>query len=85
MGGSAFEEKSSFKMMEYTISSKLSWGSYIISTAKTTSRKTGALIRSVKFLSPEVALYLYQSTICPYMENNVVRSGLVSLVATWNC
>ena len=28
----------------------------------------GALIGSVKFLSPEVALYLYKSTIQPYME-----------------
>ena len=85
MDGSAFEEKSSFKMMKQNISSKLSWGSYIISTAKTTSRKTGALIRYMKSLSPEVALYLYQSTICLYMEHNVVRSGLVSLVAIWNC
>ena len=52
MYGSLFEEKSSF-------SSKLDWGSYIISVAKTTSKKIGALIRSVKFLSPEVALYLF--------------------------
>ena len=28
----------------------------------------GALIGSVKFLSPEVALYVYKSTIQPYME-----------------
>ena len=28
----------------------------------------GALIRSMKFLSPEVALYLYKSTILPCME-----------------
>ena len=31
-------------------------------------KKIRALIRSVKFLSPEVALYLYKSTICPCME-----------------
>ena len=30
--------------------------------------KIGALIRSMKFLSPEVALYLYKSTIRPCME-----------------
>ena len=30
--------------------------------------KIGALIRSMKFLSPEVALYLYKSTIRPFME-----------------
>ena len=68
MGGSILEEKSSFKMLGLTFSSKLDWGSYIISIAKTSSKKIGALIRSVKFLSPEVALYLYKSTIRPCME-----------------
>ena len=51
-----------------TFSSKLDWGSYIVSIAKTVSKKIGALIRSMKFLSPEVALYLYKSTIRPCME-----------------
>ena len=50
-----------------TFSSKLAWGCYIISIAKTTSKKIGALIRSMKFLSPEFALYLYKSTIRPCM------------------
>ena len=68
MDGSALEEKSSFKMLRLTFSSKLDWGSYIISIAKTASKKIGALIRSMKFLSPEVALYLYKSTIHPFME-----------------
>ena len=47
---------------------KLDWGSYIICIAKTASKKIGALIHSMKFLSREVALYLYKSTICPCME-----------------
>ena len=68
MGGSILAENSSFKMIGLTFSSKLDWGSYIISIAKTASKKIGALIRSMKFLSPEVALYLYKSTICPCME-----------------
>ena len=68
MDGSVLEEKSYFKMLELTFSSKLDWGSYIISTAKTASKKIGALIRSMKFLSPEVALYLYKSTIRQCME-----------------
>ena len=68
MDGSVLEEKSSFKMLGLTFSSKLDWGSYIISIAKTTSKKIGALIRSMKFLSPEAALYLYKSTIRPCME-----------------
>ena len=67
MDGSVLEEKS-FKMLGLTFSSKLDWGSYIISIAKTASKKIGALIRSMKFLSPEVALYLYKSTIWPCME-----------------
>ena len=67
MDGSVFEEKSSFKMLGLTFSSKLDCSSYIISIAKTTSKKIGALIRSVKLLS-EVALYLYKSTIRPRME-----------------
>ena len=55
-------------MLVLTFSSKLDWGSYIFSIAKTASKKIGALIRSMKFLSPEVALYLYKSTIRPCME-----------------
>ena len=58
MNGSVLEEKSSFKMLGLTFSSKLDWGSYIISTAKTASKKIGALIRSMKFLSPAVAVSL---------------------------
>ena len=68
MDGSVLEEKSSFKMLELTFSSKLDWGSYIISIAKTVPKKIGALIRSMKFLSPEVALYLYKSNIRPCMK-----------------
>ena len=68
MGGSILEEKSSFKMLGLTFSSKLDWDSYIISIAKTASKKIGALIRSMKFLSPEVALYLYKFIIRPWME-----------------
>ena len=56
--GSVPEEKSSFKMLGLTFSFKLDWVSYIVSIAKTASNKIRALIRSMKFLSPEVALYL---------------------------
>ena len=61
MDGSTLEEKSSFKMLGLTFSSKFDWGSYIVSIAKTVSKKIGALIRSMKFLSPEFALILYIS------------------------
>ena len=59
MYGSVFEEKLSFKILGLTFSSQLDWGTYIISIAKTVSKKIGALIHSMKFLSPEVALYLF--------------------------
>ena len=68
MDGSVLEGKSSFKMLGLTFSFKLDWGSYIISIAQTASKKIGTLIGSMKFLSPEVALYLYKSTIRPCME-----------------
>ena len=59
MDGSVFEEKSSFKILRVTLSSKLDWETYIISIVKTTSKKIGALIHSMKFLSLEVVLYLF--------------------------
>ena len=65
--GSVLEEKPSGKMLGLTFSSKLDWSSYIISIAKSAS-KIGALIRSVKSISPDVVLYLYKSTIRPCME-----------------
>ena len=50
-------------MLGLTFSSKLDWASYIIYIAKTASKKIGAVICSMKFLSSEVALYLYKFAI----------------------
>ena len=58
-----------------TFSSNLDWGSYIICVVKTASKKIGALIHFMKFLSPEVALYLYKSTI-QHVWNNVALSRM---------
>ena len=60
-------------MLGLTFSSKLDWDSYIISIDKTASKKIGASVCSMKFLSPE--------------KETVVMSGAMSclLVATWNC
>ena len=68
-------------MQGLTFSSKLDWGSYIIFIAKSTFKKIGALIRSVKFFCLKVVLYL------PYNHawNTVAMPGLVLLIATWNC
>ena len=55
---SVLEEKSSFKMLAWILSSKLDWDSYINSIAKTASKKIRALIYSMRYLSPEFAQYL---------------------------
>ena len=55
-------------MLGLTFSSKLDWDSYIICIAKTASKRNGVLIRSMKFLLPEIPLYLCKSTIWPCME-----------------
>ena len=68
MDGSFLEEKSSFKMLGLTFSSKLDWSSYIIVIAETASKKIGALIYSLKYLSPVITLYLYKSTMLPCVK-----------------
>ena len=60
---------------------KLVWGCYIVFIANTASKEIRALICSLEFLSPEVAHYLYKSTI-RLTWNTVVMSGLVLLAAT---
>ena len=75
MDWSVLEVKSSFKMLGFTFSSKLDWGSCIISIAKTASKKIAALILSMKCLSLEVTLYLYKATIWPCMEYCSVLGG----------
>ena len=81
MNGYVLEEKAYFKMLGLTFSSKLDWGSYIISIAKTASRKIGSLICSMKFLSPKVGLDVCKSAIQPYMEY-CCHVWLVVLLAT---
>ena len=68
MDGSVLEEKSSFKMLGLTFSSKMDRSSYIFSIAETGSQKIGALICSMKFLSPDVVPYLYKYTKCSCMK-----------------
>ena len=68
MDGSVLQKKSQLKLLGLTFSSKLDWGSYIISFAKTPSKKIGVLVCSMKFLSLDVAPYLHKSTIHPCLE-----------------
>ena len=64
MGGSFLGGKLFFEMLGLTFSSKLDRGSYIISIAKSASKKIGALIRFIKFLCS----VSHKSTIRPCME-----------------
>ena len=60
---SVLGEKSSFKMLWSTFLSKSDWAFYITSIAKTASKKIESLIRSMKFISAEIALYCYKFAI----------------------
>ena len=63
MDGSVLGEKSSLKMLGLAVF-KIRLGLlHYIYIAKTTPKKSGALICSMKFLFPEVALSLYETTI----------------------
>ena len=68
MDGSVLEEKSSSRMLGLSSSSKLDWGSYILSISKTASKRIGTLNACIKFLSPRGMIYLYRPTIRPCME-----------------
>ena len=68
LSGFLLEEKTSFEILELSFSSGLDRDSYIIPVTKIVFKKTEASIHSIKFLSPEVALYLFKST------NNFGRS-----------
>ena len=84
LDGSVLKGKSPFEMLGLAFSSKLDGCSYITSIAKTASRKIGALMCSMTFLSPEL---LYISINLPYCHawNTVIMFGLVLLATTWNC
>ena len=78
------EEKSSFKMLGLNFSSKLDWGSYMSLLLELPPRKLGPCLFYEVVRSPEVALYLYKSTICSCMEycylELIVRIGVSLLL-----
>ena len=59
------EENSSFRLFYLSFTSNLECGSYIVSAA---SKNISALVHSMEFLSPALVLYLYKSTIRPFMK-----------------
>ena len=70
MDGSALNEKSSLKMLGLTFSSKLDWGSYIISIVKTASKKIVALVHTVTY-KKETIWDIYGKR-----EYNIFKTGL---------
>ena len=81
MDGVVLEEKQSLRCWDCF--SLLNWiGALTLSQfAKTVSKKIGALINSMKFLSPEVALHLI-NMLHSHAWNTTSMSGLVLLVVT---
>ena len=71
--GSVLEERSSLKMLGLSIFSNLDWGTVCI--AETGYNVIEALICSSLFFSPEVAFYLYESTMQYFMEYSHVWAG----------
>ena len=83
MNGSNLDEKLSFKMLGFSFFSKLDWGTYIVSIAKSASKKNLVfviqsvfLLRSL-FISKDVPYYL--------RWNTAVMHVLVFLAVTWAC
>ena len=70
-------------LITMAFSSKLDWGSYIISIGKTAFKKIGALIHSVKFLSPEVALSLLLGIILQTTETNMQDCWSFTFCFSW--
>ena len=83
MNKSVIEEILFFEMLQMTFSSTLDYGCYIISVAKTASKKIGTL---TVLWSLFLLRLLRISTNLPYSEvwNTVAMSGLMLLVAMWN-
>ena len=84
MDWSVLEKKSSFKMPGLTFCSKLDWCSLLLSQLSNCLQENWTSICSMKCLSPKFALYLYKSTILPYLKHWChVWAGTPSCY--WNC
>ena len=72
------------QLLALTLSSKLDWGSYIISIAKSTSEKIEPWFVLWNFFLLRL-LGIFINLPYSHVWNTVIMSGLVLLVATWNC
>ena len=68
MNGIELTEETSFHLLRLTFTRSMDWEPYIQPIAKAASRKVGSLNRAQCFLTPEFILYLYKSTIRPWIE-----------------
>ena len=89
MDGSAVKEKSSFKRLGLTLSSKLDWGSYIISIAKATSKKI--LQKNIQFMLEFLKAQFWVQHFCYFtsmtfliMLSVILLSILLILLPTLN-
>lgn len=83
MNGSNLDEKLSFKMLGFSLFSKLDWGTYIVSIAKSASKKNlvfviqSLFLLRLLFISKDVPYYL--------RWNTAVMHVLVFLAVPWAC
>ena len=78
MSGSILQEKNSISLLGLTVSSDLSWKSYLQKVSKKAAQRIGSLYWASRYLPPESILYLYKAAIRPLMEYStiVAISGL---------
>jgi len=61
-------ESDFFRLLGLPFTNNLSWNKYIDQIAKAASKKVGSLYRARQFLTEEIIMYLYKSTIRACME-----------------
>ena len=68
MSNCTLQESDTISLLGLTVSSDLSWKSYIQNASKKAAQRIGSLYRASRYLPPESILYLYKATIRPLME-----------------
>ena len=68
MSNTTLQESNTISLLGLTVSSDLSWKSYIQNASKKAAQRIGSLYRASRYLTPESILYLYKATIRPVME-----------------
>ena len=68
MTNSTIQESSAISLLGLTVSSDLSWKTYIQNVSKKAAQRIGSLYRASRYLPPESILHLYKATIRPLME-----------------